>query len=543
MPEVRLSTVNLVLKLSVTGHIDLKGHNMVEETLSVLKSFGYCFTVFVDSMCLKDPDKAKSQEEFMQEAINLFSEEGKSIYYNNNKKAVNKKQKGMVKLKDFAKIPDDIASDEPVKNICNMSMLTGSKDCPNTGISTNEDKNASVSKTINKKNKEKGILKIKDFAKIPSDIATHEPVKNINNNIRDSNTMLPDLKGSPNRVQVANNDKNIIEIDLTLDDEDNDIEPDSTTLDTVGEENKKLSDEKAEPSGNLMPPVNYFCEVGADGHLSNGDGFEDKNCIESMDVTDKPLLAASDNESTTMPSVKNTSSRTTLNRKSSDINKPKASSNFPLNKLTCLLCNKTQHSYCHLMCHLALRHYDRQLRELWDVDTSVCPICQKEAITSAAKIIHVGVVHKILMSVANEAVRAQLKYLASSEKACKPLKSKWKQRSLLQQCVNNSYKCPTCHSEFDKLAILKNHMARTHYKNSILKTAGFKQNCQVCQKLAYKKSTGTLSHTEVFDVARHLGIVHGHLEHVLPNNVFIPLKEMEETYKTNHGKKQTQSLV
>ncbi len=65
IPEVKLSTVKLVMNLSVTGCIDLANQDMVDEVMSVLKSFGYCINVLVQSKCHQGTDNIQREKELL----------------------------------------------------------------------------------------------------------------------------------------------------------------------------------------------------------------------------------------------------------------------------------------------------------------------------------------------------------------------------------------------------------------------------------------------------------------------------------------------
>ncbi len=542
MPEVRLSTVKLVLNFSVTGCLDLANQDMVDEVMSVLKSFGYCINVLVQSKCHQDSANVQSQKELVSKSAHTKSSESNKRVSQKlntlgiNEEAVRKKQG--LKHKCLAKNTDSLA------------------------------------------------------VKSPSDISGA------------LETMLTGSKDYPSKAQCATINEDVPEIDLTLDGV-NEREPDSTTLDAIEEVDTNMTDEYEEVDANLMSQMSdgngNLCNDGDNGiedknsivsmdvidPLSIDQEFESteveaintparngKSSVNDPEASRKHLW----NKFACLLCNKFQSSYSQLTKHLSVVHyHEQLLEQWEHSSSACPICNKrVSSSKANKIIHVGIVHkrlfsvahksVQAHLKDLtlvakvrssktskWDqcrshfLNKNTGWQCCKDFLDSPQDLLlHLGSAHceDNLLSAygpieqpcqqcnVHPQYKAKdkkdlIKHVVSSHSHLLYRLMDVQDAYVIRECVENCYKCPICNLEYGFISGLKKHLSRSHYRSDILKQESFEPDCRVCQKLALKKSTGTLAAKTLWDIAQHLGLSHGHLDKVLPDSVKRALEQME----------------
>ncbi len=183
--------------------------------------------------------------------------------------------------------------------------------------------------------------------------------------------------------------------------------------------------------------------------------------------------------------------------------------------IKCPLCNAAFETFRKFTVHLTRTHYVKKLMSLFGPDKSTCPICKHEFAAGSQKrdkAAHLGLVHKNIFAVSQEAGRAQARY-----------------RHKRSFGKSGDYVCPMCSDPFSKFKFLRYHLARVHFREEIFKAANVSNNCKQCPECNLSTSSRKNFHTGA--MASHLGSdKHGYLEKVLPQRV----KDTLTTMKKKH---------
>ncbi len=171
--------------------------------------------------------------------------------------------------------------------------------------------------------------------------------------------------------------------------------------------------------------------------------------------------------------------------------------------------------------HLAIKHYVIKLVSAFGNLGSPCQHCkigsQFVADTNKDAVLHMIISHP------------QTFYALMPETAAISLKNCLKKdKNGKTSFATNAYKCPLCHLPHDKSYLLRIHLARSHFKQELLKEARIKEGarkCTLCGDSIGK--AGMQKSMLVIYMAKHVGIKHKYLDKVLPDDIKQKLEDTE----------------
>ncbi len=479
LPDVRVSTVNLMLQWSVKGYVDLVDQDIMDEVISLLNSFGTCAELSVEhknynQTIIRPANIGISQEEVMTQGGADMDTDAKSDY-----------------------------SDAIYDHIIAIDDLGETDSCT---------KNGHIESNVSDPLEEAEELKVKNF-------------ESQENNLESGLSVLTDSKDCP--TDIAQNVCTEMDADLTIEDEDNDF---NDELEPTEENQVQVrADQKLESKGNLDPMSRIRCQL-CDGiyktyvkyvqHLSvthykeelldrfGPDKLACPICKEKTGGTeiDKIIHLGIVHEQILLVACKPVKAQLNDLIAFGQSHRPKDHSwkNYRTllkkakKRWSC--CKKSMSSPQDLRFHIASAHYEDKLVARYGPVDEPCKLCHvdKQYFMEDRKevILHMVSSHPHILYKLMDA----------------------KEAILLQNCFRNDYKCPVCNSFYGTFGQLKRHLGRTHYRDNILKMANGKKECDVCKTIS-KENQGHF--------ADHLGVKHGYLDRVLPDSVKAALKKME----------------
>ncbi len=189
--------------------------------------------------------------------------------------------------------------------------------------------------------------------------------------------------------------------------------------------------------------------------------------------------------------------------------------------------------------HLASAHYAEKLVSLYGEANKPCKQCQagSEHGTSVAKDT-TGIVFHMISSHPCQVFQAMSKTEAH-----------WLQKCIRRDVTfkdSGGQKCPMCDSFFRRPLLLKVHLSTVHYRDEILRSAKIGEDvikCPDCGKSLGRKTMGNEDKPNVPGMLKHLGMLHGYLDKVLPRSTRETLRAMERTLSKSGVENKNHSQV
>ncbi len=277
-------------------------------------------------------------------------------------------------------------------------------------------------------------------------------------------------------VQVESVDNDVIEVDLTLDDN----------------EEAEGSEASPSPISDTLPPYDtnkeasdMFSSSGAHSYdivdekiiLFDSDAYIAGKVEDSVDDDQgDPIGVRRGNFEKTeveLDSEYETKSNLEMsNEKPLVIKISKGTKNVSSKSIiVCQLCNKTFKQYFKFVYHLSVAHYQSQLLDLFGPDKSACKICKKTMNNHRInRTIHMGVAHKQVFNVAHASVKKQLDTLRAKDKLGKPEPVAWSHCKSHFLNKKDGWSC--CQDYMNSPQDLTFHLASVHYENDFAASYG-----------------------------------------------------------------------
>ncbi len=473
LPDTKVATMKQVLNLSITGQVVVADQAMMDEVMSLVNSLGFKAMLSREitmAQDMSDQDNlAELEAQPVDECYGNMSVDGTSV----------------------ETMDGDNIDDNEVE-ICNVSK----------GLIGGADKRSSSTDS----------LKPRDPLTTQSSNNSHNFDKVISNTEQQSEDMVSPL-------EVACSDETLCH-SVDISDSKESIIENNNSRTTPSYLNEELS--RTENDGLANNDFVFVDELGgcANSQKVDKNGINEKRfpSLFSDNINDGAEMATGENPAdfniddglnlsennkvfSTSSLLNNSRSHLGTHQKPITIKISKDVTAESNRQIQCSICKRNFETFRKFVVHLTRTHYVKKLMSLFGQDKSTCPLCRHkfpEGSKKRDKTEHLGMAHKKIFALSNQAVKAQDKY-----------------KSKRSSGKSGDYMCPLCGIFFGTKSNVKVHLARVHFKDEILKMANISNNCKRCPECRLSKKS-----YKSYEIVSHLGSdKHGYLDKILPDSI------------------------
>ncbi len=533
LPDFKIETVRLVLQWSIEGYIHLIEQSTVDKVMLLLHSLDTCAKLSVERKIANinvSHEHEKTTDDNNVMAVNEHAKSegsGKTNSYmfdGEGSKNVNlhssSKKSSMLHMQSY-KEDDELCHDKGIQldsendnSELKSKMLANCNDHVLSAIAENNVMEVDLTLEDND-NSDNALIEISGDSQVAP---LNSEKSSANSTPSQNSTKLGKI------IDLGLDDDNFahapsvtaesgMEVDLTQEDDDKEKEVDhddgNNDDDGHGDDSdddygaKRLDGLSRESSSTSSPsPKSTKVGIPKELHVDNDDDHDDND----DDDDDFEVNELEDNNSEKTAEINSITSTTAMLGESPDQEKemglpasesaankhckniktkqkvaslPNNQTNFR-DSIRCQLCDEMHQTYDQYAKHLSVKHYEKQLMDLFKHDESACPICDKSMVgPKRDKIIHLGIAHKQVLFVACRPVKAQLEDLLAFGQSPKPKYGVWKLCKWHFAKMKNKWSC--CKNFTCSPQDLRFHIASSHYENELIAIHGaMGKPCRLC---------------------------------------------------------------